>query len=127
MVRGDVGAVKASTDAGAAAARRVGELVSVHVIPRPHLELERLLPKGALRWMAEDAAAPPDRDLASMAEARALARRAKLAAAPLAEFSQDAIDAIVASADDAATAHAEAFAQLAVEETGYGVVEDKIQ
>ena len=46
MVRGDVGAVKAATDAGAAAARRVGELVSVHVIPRPHGELERILPKG---------------------------------------------------------------------------------
>lgn len=46
MVRGDVGAVKAATDAGAAAARRVGELVSVHVIPRPHAELERILPKG---------------------------------------------------------------------------------
>ena len=47
LVRGDVGAVKAATDAGAAAARRVGELVSVHVIPRPHAEVERLLPKGA--------------------------------------------------------------------------------
>jgi microcompartment protein CcmL/EutN len=46
MVRGDVGAVKAATDAGAAAARRVGELVSVHVIPRPHNEVERILPKG---------------------------------------------------------------------------------
>jgi len=45
MVRGDVGAVKAATDAGAAAARRVGELVSVHVIPRPHGEVERILPK----------------------------------------------------------------------------------
>jgi ethanolamine utilization protein EutM len=45
MVRGDVGAVKAATDAGAAAARRVGELVSVHVIPRPHAEVERILPK----------------------------------------------------------------------------------
>jgi microcompartment protein CcmL/EutN len=44
MVRGDVGAVKAATDAGAAAARRVGELVSVHVIPRPHDEVERILP-----------------------------------------------------------------------------------
>ena len=43
MVRGDVGAVKAATDAGAAAARRVGELVSVHVIPRPHEEVERIL------------------------------------------------------------------------------------
>ena len=47
MVRGDVGAVKAATDAGAAAAERVGELVSVHVIPRPHAELELILPKGA--------------------------------------------------------------------------------
>jgi ethanolamine utilization protein EutM len=45
MVRGDVGAVKAATDAGAAAARRVGEVVSVHVIPRPHAETETLLPK----------------------------------------------------------------------------------
>ena len=46
LVRGDVGAVKAATDAGAAAARRVGELVSVHVIPRPHAEVERILPKS---------------------------------------------------------------------------------
>src|SRR3954464_9962355 len=45
MVRGDVGAVKAATDAGAAAARRVGELVSVHVIPRPHAEVEKILPR----------------------------------------------------------------------------------
>src|SRR3977135_4020509 len=47
MVRGDVGAVKAATDAGAAAARRVGELVSVHVISRPHTEVEKILPKGS--------------------------------------------------------------------------------
>jgi ethanolamine utilization protein EutM len=46
LVRGDVGAVKAATDAGAAAARRVGELVSVHVIPRPHGEVEKILPPG---------------------------------------------------------------------------------
>ena len=44
MVRGDVGAVKAATDAGAAAADRVGELISVHVIPRPHGEVEPILP-----------------------------------------------------------------------------------
>ena len=44
MVRGDVGAVKAATDAGAAAATKVGELVSVHVIPRPHNEVELILP-----------------------------------------------------------------------------------
>ena len=47
MVRGDVGSVKAATDAGAAAARRVGELISVHVIARPHAELERILPTSA--------------------------------------------------------------------------------
>ena len=46
MVRGDVGAVKAATDAGAAAAERVGELVSVHVIPRPHEDVEAILPDG---------------------------------------------------------------------------------
>ena len=45
MVRGDVGAVKAATDAGASAASRVGELVSVHVSPRPHSEVELILPK----------------------------------------------------------------------------------
>jgi ethanolamine utilization protein EutM len=45
-VRGDVGAVKAATDAGAAAARRVGELISVHVIPNPHDEVEKVLPGG---------------------------------------------------------------------------------
>lgn len=44
MVRGDVGAVKASVDAGAAAAKRVGELVSVHVIPRPHQDVEQIIP-----------------------------------------------------------------------------------
>ena len=44
LVRGDVGAVKAATDAGDAAAQRVGELISVHVIPRPHTEVEAILP-----------------------------------------------------------------------------------
>jgi ethanolamine utilization protein EutM len=46
LARGDVGAIQAATDAGAAAARRVGELISVHVIPRPHAEVERVLPGG---------------------------------------------------------------------------------
>lgn len=46
MVRGDVGAVKAAVDAGAAAAQRIGELISVHVIPRPHAEVESVLPVG---------------------------------------------------------------------------------
>src|SRR5438093_46193 len=49
FVRGDVGAVKAATDAGAAAARRVGELISVHVIPRPHSEVERVVPQNGYR------------------------------------------------------------------------------
>ena len=44
MVRGDVGAVKAAVDAGAAAAERVGELISIHVIPRPHADVEMILP-----------------------------------------------------------------------------------
>lgn len=46
MVRGDVGAVKAATDAGAAAAKKVGEIVSVHVIPRPHSDVDEILPRG---------------------------------------------------------------------------------
>ncbi len=54
MVRGEVGAVKAAVDAGAAAAKKVGELVSVHVIPRPHSEVEAILPKNA-NWSREAA------------------------------------------------------------------------
>jgi ethanolamine utilization protein EutM len=46
LIRGDVAAVKAATDAGAQAAQKVGELVSVHVIPRPHSNLEEVLPIG---------------------------------------------------------------------------------
>jgi len=46
MVRGDVGATKAATDAGAAAAGKVGQVVSVHVIPRPHSDVEKILPKS---------------------------------------------------------------------------------
>ena len=49
LVRGDVGAVKAATDAGAASASRLGEVVSVHVIPRPHNEVEAILPTGSSR------------------------------------------------------------------------------
>ena len=97
LVRGDVGAVKAATDAGAAAARRVGELVSVHVIPRPHAEVEKILPEteGSSRSAKPEPhsaahlierPAPKrrlqtDRDLASIHEARTLARRAKAGAA----------------------------------------------
>src|SRR5438105_6098071 len=71
--------------------------------------------------------AQTDRDLASIAEARALARRAKQAWLELAEFDQARIDAIVDAMAGAATLQADALARLAVEETGYGVVEDKIQ
>jgi acetaldehyde dehydrogenase (acetylating) len=78
--------------------------------------------------MAEPVNAPQtDRDLASIAEARALARRAKQAWLELAEFSQEKIDAIVDAMAAAATGGAELFARLAVDETGYGVVEDKVQ
>src|SRR5215475_5139448 len=77
--------------------------------------------------MADAAATGSNRDLASIAEARELAVRAKRAWLELAEFSQEKIDAIVDAMAAAATACAEAFARLAVEETGYGVVEDKIQ
>src|SRR4029450_2330205 len=78
--------------------------------------------------MAEPAALPQsDRDLASIAEARALARRARQAWLELAEFSQEKVDAIIDAMAAAATPQAEAFARLAVEETGYGVVGAKIQ
>ena len=68
-----------------------------------------------------------DRDLASIAEARALARWAKQAWFKLAELTQERIAAIVDAMAAAATSQAEALARLAVEETGYGVVEDKVQ
>jgi ethanolamine utilization protein EutM len=61
QVRGDVGAVKAATDAGAAAARRVGELVSVHVIPRPDQEVEKVLPQPAAEPAPASPAPPPAR------------------------------------------------------------------
>jgi acetaldehyde dehydrogenase (acetylating) len=68
-----------------------------------------------------------DRDLASVQEARTLARRAKEAAPALAEFSQEQIDAIIDAMAAAVTPQAEALARLAHEETGYGVVADKVQ
>src|SRR6266480_6726146 len=71
--------------------------------------------------------AQTDRDLTSISEARSLARRAKEAAPALAELSQQQIDAIVDAMAAAATPQAEALARLAVEETGYGVVADKVQ
>ncbi|MCC3144146.1 BMC domain-containing protein [Halanaerobium sp. Z-7514] len=53
MVKGDVGATKAATDAGAAAAGRVGELISVHVIPRPHTDVDAILPQMAKEELDE--------------------------------------------------------------------------
>jgi acetaldehyde dehydrogenase (acetylating) len=75
----------------------------------------------------QDAAPQSDKDLASIAEARALARAARQAQPVLAELSQEQIDAVVAAMAEAATAQAEPLARLAVEETGFGVVADKIQ
>ncbi len=78
--------------------------------------------------MATAPAAPhTDKDLTSIAEAQTLARRAKLAQVTLAEFSQDQIDRIVEAMATAVAPHAEALARLAVEETTFGVVADKIQ
>ena len=78
--------------------------------------------------MARPVSSPQtDRDLTSIAEARALAKRAKHAWLELAEFAQNRIDAVVDAMALAATEQAETFARLAVEETGYGVVADKIQ
>jgi acetaldehyde dehydrogenase (acetylating) len=73
------------------------------------------------------AASPTDKDLASIAEARALARAARQAQAQLAELSQEQIDAIVTAMAKAVTPQAETLARLAVEETGYGVVADKVE
>jgi acetaldehyde dehydrogenase (acetylating) len=74
-----------------------------------------------------DSASHTDKDLASIAEARMLARAARQAQPLLAEFTQEKIDAIVGAMAEAVTPHAEALARLAVEETGYGVVADKAQ
>ena len=71
--------------------------------------------------------AKADRDLASIAEARQLARRARAVAPQLAEFTQEQIDAIVDAMAAAVTPQAEALARLAFEETGFGVVADKVQ
>ena len=75
----------------------------------------------------EDAGQQADKDLESVSEARMLARAARQAQTLLAELSQEQIDAIVAAMAEAVTPHAETLARLAVEETGYGVVADKVQ
>lgn len=77
--------------------------------------------------MAQSATAPTERDAASVQEARTLVQRARTAAPILAEFSQEQIDTIVDAVAAAARPRAEEFARLAVEETGFGVVADKVQ
>src|ERR1700683_3158362 len=77
--------------------------------------------------MAPTASAPSDRDLLSVQEARTLAARAKRSASALADLSQGQIDRLVEAMAAAARSRAEELARLAVEETGYGVVADKIQ
>src|SRR6266571_2562215 len=75
----------------------------------------------------QDRASTSNKDLESIAQARSLAAAARQAQSILAELSQEQIDAIVAAMADTATSHAEALARLAVEETGYGVVADKVE
>lgn len=78
MCRGDVGAVKAAIEAGAEAARRVGELVAVHIIPKPDLQVERILPSWewiwAPPWAPKGGAATTDLDAMTVVELRKLAR-----------------------------------------------------
>ncbi len=76
---------------------------------------------------AQEPTPPTDKDLTSISEARTLARAAKQAQPILAELSQEQIDRIVQAMAEAVTPHAESLAKLAVEETGYGVVADKVQ
>ncbi|HXD18371.1 MAG TPA: hypothetical protein VN654_15265, partial [Vicinamibacterales bacterium] len=74
----------------------------------------------------QDRASPSNKDLESIGQARSIAAAARQAQSVLAELSQEQIDAIVTAMADAVTPQAEALARLAVEETGYGVVADKV-
>ena len=134
LARGDVGAVKAATDAGAAAARRVGELVSVHVIPRParrgraraaeahaapRLVVKSCTPMAGVR--SPTAISRPSRKPGSSRSAPSR-RRPRSPNSPR--------NKSIASSTrwpPPTRPRAEEFARLAVEETGYGVVADKIQ
>ena len=131
LVRGDVGAVKAATDAGAAAARRVGELISVHVIPRPHEEVERILER-----ITRGRPRSPPWPLAACrptATSRRSPRRAPSRAGPKAPSPCSPSSPSSKSTPSSTpwrrrrTPQAEPLAQLAVEETGFGVVADKVQ
>ena len=129
-VRGDVGAVKAATDAGAAAARRVGELVAVHVIPAPHADVEKILPgakknekprlKVLFSYMLQDP------DLVSIQEVRGKVEHAYSAWTRYRTFTQSQVDAIVEAIAAAARTEAQHLAELAVKETGYGNTKDKL-
>ena len=129
--------IKAATDAGAAAARRVGELVSVHVIPRPHADVERVLPKRRAGARAKLAPAPTlmataaaDRPIATSPPFRKRGGSRSAPSRPRRRSPSSPRNRSIAIVDAMAAAtrpRAEEFARLAVEETGYGVVADKIQ
>ena len=95
MVRGDVGAVKAATDAGAAAAERVGELISVHVIPRPHEELEPML------TMHDPDPTPADQTVSAAEPA------AEVNAEPIAEIKPESVTASPESPSEEAAPQAQ--------------------
>ena len=132
LVRGDVGAVKAATDAGAAAARRVGELISVHVIPRPHTEVEKILPKAPKRraWPPSGRGASPGPD----GSRPRLHRRGAIARAPR-QGGRSRPRGILPGTDrrhrrrHGRGRHAAGRSARPArhEETGYGVVADKVQ
>jgi len=132
-VRGDVGAVKAATDAGAAAARRVGELVSVHVIPRPHEEVEKILP--GLKRTAEAGGSPlarfgltlpQDQDSASVQEVRAQGREGVRGFSGSTASTTNSEWTRSSKPWCGRRENSKRWPRMAVEETGYGNVPDKI-
>ncbi len=126
LVRGDVGSVQAATDAGAAAARRVGELLSVHVIPRPETTSSAASRPSAGRVRPERGRAPARRrPRLSVQQARDLAARAREAQRELATWSQEQVDRVVEAVAAAFGRESERLARLAHEETGFGNVADK--
>jgi microcompartment protein CcmL/EutN len=108
MVRGDVGAVKAATDAGAAAAERVGELISVHVIPRPHEELEPILPGGVDKTSVPGETAGPENSVKPIVKPIA----AEAPVAPVAEKKAETAKASARSKESGAKKKAGAHADI---------------
>jgi hypothetical protein len=138
MVRGDVGAVKRQ-QVRCSSRGQIGEVVSVHVIPRPHEMWREFSAKGDVApsvWSAvkrfEGMSEPMgvaldlDSDLAGLADARSKARQARSAFQVFAGVDQEKIDNIVRAMAEAGTAAAKELARMAVDETGFGVYEDKI-